>query len=62
MPKYTVVMLAPYCTWEDVNAQNKEEAIKQCSTPPEFDGNDICTFIAIPERTALIQIKGKKLN
>ena len=42
MKTYTVYMLTPYLTWEDVKAPSKTEAIRQCDNdfPTEYDMND----------------------
>ena len=40
MPKFKVTMCVPYLTYEDVEADTKEEAIAKCDVPPEYDFND----------------------
>ena len=47
--KYTVHLMTPYCTWEGVEADSEDEAIKKCDIPPEMDGNERCTFVADEE-------------
>ena len=50
MSKYTVHMMTPYCSWENVEAKNKKEAIDKCHIPPTFDCNEQFMFTAIKER------------
>ena len=41
MAKFTVYLMTPCLTWEDVEAKNKDEAIRQCENfpiPGEADG------------------------
>ena len=49
MPKFTVHLMTPYCSWEDVEAKNRKEAIDKCHIPPEFDCNDPFVFTAVEE-------------
>ena len=49
MPKFTVHLMTPYCTWEGVEAVSWKEAIKKCHIPPEMDGNERCAFVADEE-------------
>lgn len=49
MPKYTVYFLTPHSLWKDVEAENEDEAIRKCGTPPEFDGNEPSEWVAIEE-------------
>jgi hypothetical protein len=53
MPKkysYTVYMLTPYATWENIRAASQRKAIAQCERPPEYDINDgPSRFVAIRE-------------
>lgn len=36
MPKYTVYLMTPYETWEEVEAATKEEAVNKCGFDPEY--------------------------
>ena len=47
MPKYKVALSTPYMVWEKVEAKSKEDALRQCDYPPEFDLNDDHTWSAI---------------
>lgn len=49
--RYTVYLLTPYCTWEDVRASSKKEAIKICQEnfPNELDGNEVAQFHVMEE-------------
>jgi len=49
MPKFTVHFMTAYCTWENVEAENEDEAIAQCEVPAEFDYCEAFHFCAIPE-------------
>lgn len=48
MPKYTVYLMTPYCSW-DVDAKNKAEARKKVDYPLEFDMSDEHCLIVIRE-------------
>lgn len=47
MPKFNVYLMTPYCTWEDIEAEDETEAIAQCDYPPEFDLADGCEWVAV---------------
>ncbi|MBN2569830.1 MAG: hypothetical protein JXB42_10420 [Deltaproteobacteria bacterium] len=49
MPKYTVYFLTPHSLWEGIEAEDEDDAIRQCKTPPEFDGNEPSEWVAIEE-------------
>ena len=40
MKKYTVLFMTPYMTYENVIAESELDAIRQCETPSEWDGNE----------------------
>ena len=44
---YTVHFLTPYCSWEDIQANNEKEAIEKCGIPLEHDGYG--QFVAIEQ-------------
>lgn len=52
MLKFTVYLMKPVLTWENVEAENEEDAIAQCNSGPDVD---ICSdgepmqFIAIEQ-------------
>lgn len=47
---YTVYLLTPYCSWEGVKAETKEEAISKCSIPYEVDtSGQPVKFVAVEE-------------
>ena len=47
--RFTVHLMTPYCTWENVEAKDEDEAIKKCEIPPEFDGNEPHSFMTSEE-------------
>lgn len=49
MPKYAVILMTPYCIWEDVEANTPEEAEAQCGFPPEFDLNQAYKWAVIEQ-------------
>lgn len=49
MSKFTVYLMTPYCTWENVEAKDEDEAIRKCDSPPEFDWTEPHTFLAVEE-------------
>jgi len=50
MPKFTVHLMTPYCTWGNVEAKDEDEAVRKCGTPPEFDLNEPFSFVAVEEQ------------
>lgn len=46
---YTVYLLAPYCTWGNVVASSKKEAIAKCSIPEECNACEPWRFVALEE-------------
>lgn len=62
MPKFTVHMLTSYCTWEDVEAKDEDEAISKCPIPGEFDCNDPCHFIAIEDKEPVDSVLLKEIE
>jgi hypothetical protein len=51
MAKFTVHLLTADCTWEGVEANNEDDAIKKCQdgVPSYFDWTEPHTFIACKE-------------
>ena len=51
--KFTVHMLRPYVSWEDVEADNQDAAIEKCRNDPAvstvYDCNEITSWIANEE-------------
>jgi len=51
--KFTVHMLRPCLSWEDVEADNQDEAIKKCRNDPVvlavYDCNEITSWLATEE-------------
>jgi len=45
--KYKVIMWCAYAIWDEVYADNKDDAIAKCNYPPEFDSNDEHAWKAI---------------
>lgn len=44
--RYTVYLLTPYCTWENVEASSKKEAIEMCQ---ENSIEGVTRFVAMEE-------------
>jgi hypothetical protein len=49
MKKFTVYLMTPYLTWEEVMAKDEDAAISQCSTEAGFDCNEVQTWLATSE-------------
>ena len=51
--KFTVHMLRPYVSWENVEADNRDAAIEKCRNAPDvssvYDCNEITSWIATEE-------------
>lgn len=47
--KYTVVLMMEYCTWEGIEAESEDDAIRKVDTPPELDSNIPHAFRAFEE-------------
>jgi hypothetical protein len=47
MKKFTVHFMTPYCSWENVEAKDEDDAIRQCQVPAEFDANEPGSFLAV---------------
>jgi len=46
MKKFTVYLMTPYSTWEDVEAEDEDKAIAKCSTEAGFDCNEVQSWLA----------------
>lgn len=40
MKKYRVLLVIPYCLYDNIEADNEEDAISQCDYPDGFDLNE----------------------
>ena len=49
MSKFIVQLMTVYMTWEGIEAESEDEAIRQCDIPPEFDCNEPFQFFAIKQ-------------
>jgi len=53
--KFTVHMLRPYVSWEDVEADDQDAAIEKCRNDPAvsavYDCNEITSWIANEEES-----------
>lgn len=47
--KYTVHLMMPYTTWQNIEADSKKEAISKCEFPRECDIQDIHSWAAVKE-------------
>jgi hypothetical protein len=47
MKKFNVYFMTPFVTYENIEAKDEDDAIRQCSVPAEFDANEPSTFMAI---------------
>jgi len=46
MKKFTVYLMTPYSTWEDVEAEDEDKAIAKCSLEEGFDCNEVQSWLA----------------
>lgn len=49
MPEFTVHLMTPYCTWEEIEAKDEDEAIAKCAQEKGFDCNEVQTWLATSE-------------
>lgn len=49
MAKFTVHLMTPYCTWEDIEAADEDAAIRKCALEKGFDCNEVQSWLACHE-------------
>ena len=51
MPKYNVMLMTPYLSWDEVEAASPDEAISQCNVVAEPDGPSKWVVEKLEDRT-----------
>jgi len=49
MAKFNVHLMSPMMSWEDVEAENAAEAVKQCDVDPRIDLSDGPFYLKVEE-------------